>query len=812
MHAPETSTAATREEGEIEEAEPETEGGQAGGLQALASAAEGQDRGSSAEKDTGGARKDQLMGDPFVQAADSSNDDGDPNVKAVYFLRQLLNPASDLASVAVSPSKEGGGGRVSTPFPTLLDKTTGKSSYSQPFRAEPFRIQPFRARSASGVRRILGRNALAAPMDALEAAFAILRPPPTSSGPLVVFDSGTKPSALRLDGLSEPDTSDPSSSSASGDEDAYADSLRPASVAQLAADSDARHRAWSSDTALVSPTGLAGDKINSPAPHSNDSPVSRLSSHDSPSPESQEAFPVDDNENNLDWFEKIPIGQTNNMQRDLERRPGEPVDYFSPKHLLPGRYVDPRSQSGPASPPSQGQEDTTREEDPAMISGVEYPSDQESAIRRHVSSRSSMPSLQSVTTTDSSDSDAGPASTPISSNEEDRPGTRAQAASTTDWLMVEGGGSDQDWGEVGATKSSHPASPGARSDRSDWPTFESPLDYLQKLADGDEAARQDTSRLRHVHCIMSAVHRGTVLFANSTLPENEKLSNIAALDKWGQECTVDLLGSRPSLQYAHPMAGRRALQGAMREFKAGLLRLDQIVEYDKENEDLLRRSPEMQQFSDRPAIDNLFLSVGTTQGSEDLLSAIAITHPAAVYADDQNRWALTPAAALHVHVPPAILDLPRLASGQTAPFTYLYPEHRGEHGALIMDMGGEIVAARRCFVAGLRLLLDWVAANNLQEGVGQEIRGIIGDRVEPLNPLLFFEELLYLTGISSFLYDEGYDAESDVIDKLTYAYPPVSLHRLCTIMRLGYLGGAEPTMAVIAQGERRARGTGRYHY
>ncbi|KAL1684774.1 hypothetical protein GGG16DRAFT_119478 [Schizophyllum commune] len=335
---------------------------------------------------------------------------------------------------------------------------------------------------------------------------------------------------------------------------------------------------------------------------------------------------------------------------------------------------------------------------------------------------------------------------------------------------------------------------------------------MADLADIEEDTRDDPHKLRHINCVMSAVQRVIALAAASTAPEAEQLTIISSINKWGQEGIVDILGSRPTLHYANPMAHASGLIAAVRENRVALDRLEQLNDYDTENEIVLRTKPEVFFNSERPSQMNMFQSVASDPSSNALFDYFLIYHRDLLTTDSRARRIFVPAGRIHTHFPPAIEAFPRAPPGQTAPLSFVMNEHRRDHGQGIADMGDVVLEARRALIAGNRHLVDWVHTNGLQEQVRRDMRDIRGHSMQPLNPLMFLEELYYLTGVVNILDLDSREQESDLVEKIIYSHPHVSYQTLRLMMRLGYLGGPVPTMGNAAQHELLVRGTGRTIY
>ncbi|KAI5823912.1 hypothetical protein K523DRAFT_254242 [Schizophyllum commune Tattone D] len=727
--------------------------------------------------------------------------------KSVFFLHKLVHSfgkpvdpprESFRATAGTASSDTPQSDRPTTPYPFLSPSTNNGGSGSHSFRPfsahRSFRPLLLRSPSSADASQPFRQPVGSTSLDDLQEAFPILRSPTSASRGGSVSDSELESRHTGSVG-EKPDTSIPSSDTSAPDEDAYQDSLRPASMGELAASSltslcveEVSGGTPPSDgTADAQESAGAPDSDHAPIPGVNhDHPVSRSeaapegtgsmsgsSSSDSTRDEDSDStydggisYEDISDLDDLDFFEKIQVEAPQKARANPSE--SEPdVDYFSPRHLHPGSYVAPR-RSTLSSAPS-------------------------------VSTHPSMPSLMSIpsTTTEPSSDGSTSASTTSSKPEPQARGLpKPEVASRVpdteaDWSAQLAREEDMweeevlDWvGEaplpfrpvpheerparqLRADNEAAESTPNSEHGQEQQPpAYESDpqrlaIDFINKLAAQEERARDDPHRLHHIHCIMTAVHRGISLVVHSSLPENI-----------------------------------------------------QISDWEKEHREEIAGSPEMRPppRSVRPWTHTMFARLGFDNFKTQLLETLAITHPDAVTRNEEGLLEVTPSGRLHTHIPPAVQALPKPAPGEVAPCTPLYPEHRGEHCPLARDLMDDLLVARLAAVNGLRHLVDWVNANNIQQGVQRDIADIIGEHEQPLNPLFFMEELLYLVGVASYLDDHCLDAESSMLETITYIHPPLTYQRIRVLMRFGWLGGAHPGMVNAVRCEYRRRGTGRALY
>ncbi|KAL1750135.1 hypothetical protein FB107DRAFT_252334 [Schizophyllum commune] len=471
-----------------------------------------------------------------------------------------------------------------------------------------------------------------------------------------------------------------------------------------------------------------------------------------------------------------------------------------PREYPPGLY-----DSRPASAPSSMDPHSRSLASPVTLSP--------SPSRSRRSSQDSMPPLQPIdgSTNDPSDSSSSDQVTGepgqaervnarVIEHDWARIQEELRRLSPSDWW----GALDEDWGEV--IFGDEPRAP--PDYRAEPP--QSAEDFFTHIL--NSTPEPEPSRYQKVQQVMGTLRRGTGIIVNGEMEDGAKLSAINQLNKWAQEQTVDILGARPTLAYAHPMSHTVSLRAAIRDFRVSLTRLELFRDYDMEQEAFLRRQPETFFEGERAGILNMFSEIACDTSTDRLFDFLQIYHPGAVVTNREHRRTLSSGARLHIHIHPNISAFPPAGEGHTGPFSFLYPEHCDENGALIRDMGNQIVETRRALVDGLRNIHDWVVTNRLQETVHRDMRNIPGYQRVPLNPFLFVEELYYLVGVLNILDFDGRANESDIIEQVLYAHPPVTFQTVRAVMRLGYLGGPIPAMAAMAQQELRARGSGRSAY
>ncbi|KAI5891945.1 uncharacterized protein SCHCODRAFT_01032383 [Schizophyllum commune H4-8] len=658
-------------------------------------------------------------------------------------------------------------------------------------------------------------------------------------------DDGESLGGWSLAGRGHTSSSDDVSTVSSVEQDLYAASLRSASVGELAALATPRVRTVSAP-AMVSPTGGYASPHQEAPSDPNNAPLSAgLDAHDEPTAaealsEEEEAGgmnsspdPESDGMGNnssevdlpsladisdlddVDWFEKIPMNGTRVAEAAAQQR-RVLVQILYSRHVRafahvciqrrhsgsfgPGYRVGTPSEpdlspsSADALPPAPITDESTP---PSAVSPTSMPLSPPSPAP------SSIPSLQSVSDMSDSSSesslatsegeyvhyyqdsiyDEGGPDIPFFNNQGEGPPPIQEIHAADSELDAEGetdeealsegdGGStrarlrelraaewweiiEDDWGDVIFREDDLPPPPPGY----DAAPIQTADEFMADLADIEEDTRDDPHKLRHINCVMSAVQRVIALAAASTAPEAEQLND-----------------------------------------------------YDTENEIVLRTKPEVFFNSERPSQMNMFQSVATDPSSNALFDYFLIYHRDLLTTDSRARRTFVPAGRIHTHFPPAIEAFPRAPPGQTAPLSFVMNEHRRDHGEGIADMGDVVLEARRALVAGNRHLVDWVHTNGLQEQVRRDMRDIRGHSMQPLNPLMFLEELYYLTGVVNILDLDSREQESDLVEKVIYSHPRVSYQTLRLMMRLGYLGGPVPTMGNAAQHELLVRGTGRTIY